>query len=215
MQNASEYQPVSIPVTMVALLSQLQTRAWLSRREYHLVDYLSGLRGRHATIAEIRDEIYGGVCDPGVVRTLVFRVRSKLGPAFIEQGIEGGYRIAAARADALVRRCSRCRGSVVTYPEQYVCFSCGAIAEKAMHTELAVDLDVGRAEYAEGSTSGKAWSDEERDYILARRNERNDRQIADELNRSPSGVRAERKRLERERGLPKKKYVSGDDGGDE
>jgi DNA-binding CsgD family transcriptional regulator len=182
----------------------------LSVREFQCLDYLRTHRGRIVPGWELREAVLGQFSADGMERVWVQRIRLKLSAAVIVT-VEGmGYRFGIGRVAEALPRCPSCGRAVARYEEIWQCYACGAHGERKT-LDLAVDLEVGRAAPPDDSRSGRGWSDEEREYIVTRRDERNDRQMADELNRSPSGVRAERKRLERERGLPKKRYVSGDD----
>jgi hypothetical protein len=91
-----------------------------------------------------------------------------------------GYRIGRPDvANAACRNCGRLR---VRYPDgEWVCYGCPSTS--------AVDLEVGRTPYAEGSRGGKQWTDAEIDLALSLNETHTFEQIGELVNRSGNAVR--------------------------
>lgn len=172
-----------------ALLSQTQLGTLLSRQELAGIHYLSGHAGRFVPERELGDHLVGPVRSEPAARMIIYRLRRKLGPTFIETGPDGGYRISQGRVDALSRECGRCRRPIVEYGESWMCFACGASGEGPKPLEPVVDLDVGRTPYREGSRSGKPWSDHEMQFAVEHNEDMSFEEIGAALDRTEASVR--------------------------
>lgn len=189
-------------VTVDAILTQCQNEVVLTGTQYRALNYIAGHAGRFVTERELGDELFGPARNESAVRQVVRRLRQRLGVAFIETGPDGGYRISQGRADSLTRECGRCRRPIVEYGESWTCFACGATGEGPKPIESAVELEVGRAPYREGSRSGKPWSDEETAFAVEHNEDMSFEEIGEALQRSEASVRG----LYQQLGL-RKRYV--------
>lgn len=169
-------------------LSRSQGEAWLTRREWEVLAYLSGHAGRFVPSEELVDALWFGAADASVPRNHVASLRRKLGAAFIEWAHGLGYRVSQQRSDALLRECGRCRRPIVDYGQEWICYACGATGEGPQPIE-SHDLDVGRAPYREGSRSGKGWTADERAFVMEHLEDMTLDAIGRALNRSESAVR--------------------------
>ena len=154
------------------------------------IDYLASHAGRWVPGWELADAVYGGHCSRSAVPMLIKRAKRYFR---VESDPNLGYRI--GRADLAEALCKNCGARRVRYQDEWVCYGCPSTA--------VVDLEVGRAGYAEGSDAGKAWKPEEDAFIREHHTSMGDREMAELLNRSPNGVRSRRATLE----LGPKKYV--------
>lgn len=116
------------------------------------VDYLASHAGRWVPGWELADALYGGICSGSAVPMAVTRARRYFR---IESNKVLGYRI--GRQEVTAARCPNCGARRVRYPDEWVCYGC-----PGTH---AVDLEVGRTPYAEGSRGGKPWTDDELDLV--------------------------------------------------
>jgi hypothetical protein len=141
-----------------------------------IVDYLASHAGRWVPGWELTDAIYGGHADRTTVAKAVEHARRHFP---IESG-RLGYRIGRPDvANAACRNCGRLR---VRYPDgEWVCYGCPSTS--------AVDLEVGRTPYAEGSRGGKQWTDAEIDLALSLNETHTFEQIGELVNRSGNAVR--------------------------
>lgn len=139
------------------------------------VDYLASHAGRWVPGWELADAVYGGHADRSAIAKLVDRAR-RLFP--IESG-RLGYRI--GRADLAASKCPNCGRRRVRYPDEWVCYGCPGTA--------VVDLEVGRAAYAEGTRGGKQWTEAEIELAVSLNATHTYEQIGEVVNRSGDAVR--------------------------
>ncbi len=137
----------------------------LSLREYQVLDYLRTHRGRIVPGWELREAVLGAFSTADAERVWVWRVRRKLAAGVIVTVPGMGYRFGLGPVVEAMPRCPRCSQAISRYDDEWVCYGCGARGERK-RLEAAVDLEVGRASYAEGSRSGQVWTDEERAFVL-------------------------------------------------
>jgi hypothetical protein len=139
------------------------------------VDYLAEHAGRWVPGWELADVVYQGFCSRAAVAQLMRRARRYFP---IESG-RLGYRI--GRPDLSAFDCPKCGRRRVRYSDEWVCYGCPGTA--------AVDLEVGRTPYAEGSRGGKQWTDAEIDLALSLNETHTFEQIGELVNRSGNAVR--------------------------
>ena len=152
------------------------------------VEYLVSHAGRWVPSVEIGDFVYGGIYSTNAPHVLIHRARRAGVPI---ESSELGYRI--GRDNSLA--CPSCGSLRVRYPDgELVCYAC-------VGTEF-VDLEVGRAPYDPRTKQGKAWTQEELDYIRDQRDTKSNAEIARDLNRTESGVRGQSTAMR----LPRKAY---------
>ncbi len=149
-----------------AVLSERQRGQWLGPSQYQLLRYLAAHAGRFVPVGELLDKVFDGAADDSTVRQAVRRVRALVGERVIESMQGLGYRVPLGVASELEMRCERCFRPMVDYRDVAQCFGCGFQVRHPAPLEQAVDLDVGRAPYREGSRSGQAWTKEEVGYVL-------------------------------------------------
>ena len=167
----------------VTVFSQMRRPTWTTA-----VEYLLSHAGRWVPSVEISDHVYAGICSDASPRVLIHRARRAGIPI---ESSELGYRI--GRDNSLA--CPTCGSLRVRYPDgELVCYGC-------VGTEF-VDLEVGRAPYDPSTKQGKAWTQEELDYIRDHRDTKSNAEIARDLNRTESGVRGQSTAMR----LPRKAY---------
>lgn len=139
------------------------------------VDYLASHAPRWIPGWELRDAVYGPYASESAVAGLVRQAR-RFFP--IESG-RLGYRI--WRQDLSASYCPKCGRRRVKYDDEWVCYGCPGTA--------AVDLEVGRTPYAEGSRGGKHWTEAEIQLAVALNATHTYDEIGDAVDRSGSAVR--------------------------
>jgi hypothetical protein len=139
------------------------------------IDYLTSHAGRWVPGWELVDAVYSGIADRSAVPLLIRRARRY----FPIESSRMGYRI--GRPDVAAARCPNCGRQRVRYSDEWVCYGCPGTA--------AVDLEVGRTPYAEGSRGGKQWTDAEIDLALSLNETHTFEQIGELVNRSGNAVR--------------------------
>lgn len=141
------------------------------------VDYLASHAGRWVQGWELADAIYGGYCAPSAVAGAIKAARKY----FPIESSRMGYRI--GRKDVAAAECPTCGARRVRYQgdADWTCYGCPG--------SWAVDLEVGRAAYAEGTRGGKHWTDEEVDLALSLNATHTYEQIGQAVNRSGDAVR--------------------------
>jgi hypothetical protein len=155
------------------------------------VDYLASHAGRWVQGWELAEAVYGGYCAPSAVAGAIKAARRY----FPIESSRAGYRI--GRADVTAASCPNCGRRRVRYDDEWVCYGC-----PGTH---AVDLEVGRAAYAEGTRGGKHWTDAEIDVAVSLNATHTYEQIGQVVNRSGDAVRG----LYTTLGI-KKNYVLGE-----
>lgn len=137
------------------------------------VDYLLSHAGRWVPSVEIADFVYSGACARHAPHMLIARAKRAGVP--IESSVLG-YRIGRNLSLA----CPDCGMLRVRYPDgELVCYGC-------VGTEF-VDLEVGRTPYDPTTRQGKAWTQQELQFIRDNRNHMSNVAMAEVLNRTESG----------------------------
>lgn len=164
----------------LAVPSREQAGVILSYREMQTISYLRSHAGAFVPASELAEAIWGDDADEALSYRIVQRVRQKLGPTYIESSAFG-YRLTYSRAATVAMVCSNCGAEAVNYSSEWVCYGCTGTQN--------VDLEVGRAAYAEGTNSGKPWTRAEREFVLAHLADMSLEELGDAVNRTESAVR--------------------------
>lgn len=174
----------------------------LTVREYQVLDYVRGHRPRPVPFEELNDAVFGEYAAASRARFTVCQVRRKLGPAVLVTVYGFGVRFGLGRVVEALPRCPDCGRPIVPYQDEWVCFACGSQGNRRQID--AVELDVGRAAYEEGTNQGKSWTEDEVAFVLANMDRMSDREMGEMLGgRTASSVRGQRKT----NGLGRKRYV--------
>ena len=164
----------------------------LTVREYQVLDYVRGHRPRPVPFDELNDAVFGEYAAGSRSRRVVCEIRQKLGSSVLVTVHGFGVRFGLGRVVEALPRCPDCGRPVAPYQEEWQCFSCGSGGFRKQIE--AVDLDVGRAAYEEGTRQGAAWSEEELAFVAANMDRMSDREMGELLGgRSASAVRGARR----------------------
>jgi len=178
----------------------LQHELGLTLREFQVLDYIRSHRPSPVPYEELNEAVFGQYSCSSLARNAVHRVRCKLGRNVLLTIPDIGVRYGGGAVVEAMARCLKCGRAIGRYDNEWVCMRCGASGSRRQLESH--DLEVGRAAYDPTTKQGKAWTQDELDYIRDQRDTKSNAEIALDLNRTESGVRGQSTAMK----LPRKAY---------